>query len=149
MSLRVVPVKFRDACDFVEAWHRHNKAPRGMVFCLGAADDDDVLVAVAIASRPVAKSYDDGLTLEVSRTATAGTANANSLLYGAAWRAAKALGWRRLITYTQAEETGTSLRAAGWHVIAQRPPRKGWDTPSRPRDNGSYLSTTRTLWEAS
>lgn len=149
MSLRVVPLKFRDACAFVEAWHRHNAPPRGMVFCLGAADDTDTLVAVAIAGRPVARHLDDGLTLEVTRTATDGTANANSLLYGAAWRAAKALGYHRLVTYTQAEESGTSLRAAGWRVLGERPVRRGWDAPSRPRDNGTYLSTTRTLWEAS
>jgi hypothetical protein len=148
MSLRIVPVKFRDACAFVEAWHRHNAPPRGMVFCLGAADDDDKLVGVAIVGRPVARMLDDGLTLEVTRTATDGARNVNSLLYGAAWRAAKALGYRRLVTYTQADETGASLRAAGWHVIAERPPRKGWDMPSRPRDNGSHLSTTRYLWEA-
>ncbi|MGN9796199.1 XF1762 family protein [Streptomyces sp. OZ13] len=51
--------------------------------------------------------------LEVTRTATDGTRNANSLLYGAAWRAAKALGYTRLITYTQASETGASLRGTG------------------------------------
>ncbi len=149
MSLRIVPVKFRDACAFVEAWHRHNAPPRGMVFCLGAADDTDKLVAVAIAGRPVARRLDDGLTLEVTRTATDGTHNANSLLYGAAWRAAKALGYHRLVTYTQADEPGTSLRAAGWRVLGERTARRGWDAPSRPRDNGTYLSTTRTLWEVS
>jgi hypothetical protein len=144
----VVPVKFRDACAFVEAWHRHNRPPQGMVFCLGAADDADVLVGVVIAGRPVARRLDDGLTLEVTRTCTDGTRNANSLLYGAAWRAAKALGYHRLITYTQADETGASLHAAGWRVLGERRPLRGWDVPSRPRDNGSYLSTTRTLWEA-
>jgi hypothetical protein len=148
LSLRVVPIHFRDACRFVEAWHRHNAPPAFMVFCLGVADDTDQLVGVCIVSRPTARMYADGMTLEVSRTATNGTRNANSLLYGAAWRAAKALGYRRLVTYTQADETGVSLRAAGWKVLAERPPRPGWDTPSRPRDNGSYLSTTRTLWEA-
>ena len=30
------------------------------------------------------------------------------------WRAAKALGYKRIITYTLASEPGTSLRAAGW-----------------------------------
>lgn len=148
MSLRIVPVSFRDAADFVEAWHRHNKPPLSHKFSIGAADGDK-LVGVAIIGRPVARSYDDGLTLEVTRTATDGTRNANSLLYGAAWRAAKALGYGRLVTYTQGDETGSSLRAAGWRVIAERKQRRGWDTPSRPRDNGSYLSTTRTLWEAS
>ena len=148
MSLRTVPVRFADARDFVEAWHRHNAPPPGAVFCLGAADDDNVLRGVAIVGRPVARHYDDGMTLEVTRTATDGTRNANSLLYGAAWRAAKALGYHRLITYTQGSETGASLRAAGWKAIGHRTPRKGWDTPSRPRNNDTYLSTARTLWEA-
>lgn len=148
MSLRVVPVRFRDACAFVEAWHRHNAPPRGMVYCLGAADQDDRLVGVAIIGRPVARHLDDGTTLEVTRTCTDGTRYVNSLLYGAAWRAAKALGYRRLITYTQAVESGASVRAAGWRIVAERPARKGWDVPSRPRDNGSYLSAERTLWEA-
>jgi hypothetical protein len=147
-GLRVVPVKRSDAAAFVAGWHRHNQPPPGTVFCLGAASETDRLVGVAMVGRPVARAYDDGMTLEVTRTATDGTRNVNSLLYGAAWRAAKALGYRRLITYTQADETGASLRAAGYRVLAERPPRAGWDAPSRPRDNGSYLSTTRTLWEA-
>lgn len=148
-ELRVVPVRFKDACDFVEAWHRHNRPPAGHIFSIGAADQEDRLVGVAIVGRPVARHLDDGTTLEVTRTCTDGTSNVNSLLYGAAWRAAKALGYGRLITYTQADETGTSLRAAGWRVMAERRARKGWDVPSRPRDNGSYLSSERTLWEAS
>lgn len=149
MGLRVVPVHFKDACAFIEAWHRHHKPPSGMVFCLGASTDDDTLVGVATVGRPVARLLDDGMTLEVTRSCTDGTRNANSLLYAAAWRAAKALGYRRLISYTQAGETGASLRAAGWRIVAHRPPRAGWDMPSRPRDGSSYLSVARTLWEAS
>lgn len=146
--LHLVPMTLADANLFVEAWHRHNKPTPGHKFSIGVADDNDVLRGVAIVGRPVARNYDDGLTLEVNRSCTDGTRNANSMLYGAAWRAAKALGYQRLITYTQAEEGGASLRAAGWTVIAEREVRRGWDTPSRPRDNGSYLSTTRMLWEA-
>ncbi|MER6082978.1 XF1762 family protein [Streptomyces sp. NPDC001833] len=41
---------------------------------------------------PAARHLDDGTTLEVTRTASDGTRNANSPLYGASWRAAKALG---------------------------------------------------------
>lgn len=147
--LRTVPVSFADAVDFVATWHRHNVPPVGHKFSIGVVDDDDVLRGVAMIGRPVARSYDDGLTLEVNRTATDGTSNANSHLYGAAWRAAKALGYRRLITYTQAEESGASLRGAGWRVIAHRPPRPGWNVPSRPRENRGVDRMPRTLWEAS
>jgi hypothetical protein len=146
--LAIVPVRFNDACKFVAAHHRHHKPPIGMKFCLGVAKDE-TLVGVAIVGRPVARSYDNGKTLEVNRTATDGTPNANSMLYGAAWRAAKAMGYDRLITYTQKGETGASLRAAGWTVIGERTPRAGWDTPSRPRDSHGVDLTPRTLWEAS
>lgn len=149
MSLHIVPVRFEDACGFVAMWHRHHKPPVGHKFSLGVADEQDRLVGVAMVGRPVARHLDDGLTLEVNRTATDGTANANSALYGAAWRAAKALGYRRLITYTQAGETGASLRGAGWRTVAQLPPRPGWNMPSRPRDDYGVDRMPRTLWEAS
>lgn len=147
-QLRIVPVTFADARAFVATWHRSHQPPIAHKFSIGVVDQDDRLVRVAIVGRPVARSYDDGLTLEVSRTATDGTPNANSALYGAAWRAAKALGYRRLITYTQADESGASLRGAGWRVIARRPPRGGWNMPSRPREDRGLDRIPRTLWEA-
>jgi hypothetical protein len=144
--LHLVPVTFEQACGFVAMWHRHHDPPRGHKFSVGVARDA-VLCGVAMVGRPVARHFDDGRTLEVNRTATDGTRNANSLLYGACARAAFALGYRRLITYTQADESGASLRAAGWKVIAQRPPRAGWMTPSRPRDDRGTGGIPRTLWE--
>lgn len=149
MSLRLVPVRFGDAAGFTDMWHRHHRRPTGHVFSMGVANELDVLVGVACVGRPVAKAYQDGLTLEVNRTTTDGTRNVNSMLYGAAWRAAKALGYCRLITYTQEGETGASLRAAGWRVLAERPARGSWDTPSRPREDRGTEGIPRTLWEAS
>lgn len=148
-ALHLVPVSFADACAFVAMHHRHHRPPVGCKFVTGVADENGVLRGVLIASRPVSRVLDDGMTLEVTRTATDGTPNANSMLYGAARRASWALGYRRLITYTQADESGASLRAAGWRVIAERPPRSGWTTPSRPRDDHGVDHMPRTLWEAS
>lgn len=146
---RVVPVSFADAAAFVAEHHRHHPAPVGHKFSIGLAEGDE-LVGVAMVGRPVARHYDDGLTLEVNRTCIAGDVpNGNSQLYGAAWRAAKALGYRRLITYTQAGESGASLRAAGWRVIAERTARAGWDAPSRRRHAAGTENVQRTLWEAS
>jgi hypothetical protein len=146
VSLRIVPVDLKTARAFVAEHHRHNEPPIGHKFSVGVAEGDQ-LVGVAIVGRPVSRVIQsEGATLEVIRTATDGTRNANSMLYGAARRAAFALGYDRLITYTQADETGASLRAAGFRVIAQRPPRPGWDTPSRPRTNKSD-HVARTLWE--
>lgn len=96
--------------------------------------------------RPVARHNDDGWTCEVTRVATDGCKNACSALYGAAWRAAKALGYRRLITYTLASEPGTSLRAAGWRVIGQVKGRSWW-TPTRPRFD-KHPTLDKIAWEA-
>lgn len=142
----IVPVTFKEACAFVQQHHRHHPAPVGHKFSIGVSDGDKI-VGVAMVGRPVARHFDDGLTLEVNRTCTDGTFNANSMLYGAAWRAAKALGYRRLITYTRSDESGSSLKGAGWRVIAQRKPNKGWDCPSRPRVNTTEYGIQRTLWE--
>ena len=151
MGLEIVPVTFRQAQAFIALHHRHHKPPRGMKFCLGVALDD-VIVGVATVGRPVARAYDDGYTLEVNRTCTDGTENANSMLYGAAWRAAKALGYRRLITYTQEGESGASLKAAGWRVIAERQARPNWAESSvtmrHLRDADGPGGVQRSLWEA-
>lgn len=150
--LQVVPVTFRDAAAFVKTWHRHHpRPPASHKFSIGVVTPAGVLVGVAIVGRPVARHLDDGRTLEVNRTATDGTPNANSALYGAAWRAARALGYGRLITYTQEGESGASLRGAGWRVVAERPARRGsggWNRPSRPRSE-HVEHMPRTLWEAS
>lgn len=147
-TLQLVPVKWADVKGFVADWHRHHKPPIGYLWAHGVAADE-VLVGVAIVGRPVARHFDDGRTVEVTRTATDGYKNANSMLYGAAARAAFAKGYRRVITYNQKGESGSSLRAAGYRVVAELPARKGWDTPSRPRDDKGVDGIARTLWEAS
>lgn len=146
MILDLVPVSFADACAFVAAWHRHHAPPAGHKFSVGVAADE-VLVGVAIVGRPLARHFDDGRTLEVTRVATDGTPHAASKLYAAAWRAASALGFRRLVTYTQHGESGSSLRAAGWRIVAERPPRPGWSMPSRPREPRGTENVARFLWE--
>ena len=69
---------------------------------------------MVIAGRPVSRYLDDGRMLEVTRLCTDGTRNVCSFLYGAAARAAAAMGYDRIITYTLDSENGASLRASGW-----------------------------------
>lgn len=142
---RLVPVSLREANAFVVEHHRHNGSVRGWKFGVGLADGGGSLVGVAVAGRPVARGLDDGLTLEVTRVCTLGARNASSRLYGAIRRAAKALGYERLITYTLAEEPGTSLRAAGWSRVAELGGRS-WDTPSRRRVDKHRIAD-RVRWE--
>jgi hypothetical protein len=146
-GLRVVPVDLDVALQFIAAWHRHNDAPQGHRWSIGVAGDDDVLRGVATIGRPVARGNQDGVTVEVTRCCTDGTRNACSLLYGASARGAAARGFRRIITYTRIDEPGSSLRAAGWRPDEDvRQPRKGWDTPSRPREVTGSEGVARLLW---
>lgn len=128
--LSLVPVSLRDANAFVAEHHRHHKPARGHKFSIGC-EAEGRLVGVVIAGRPVGRYLDDGLTLEVNRLCTTGEQNACSMLYGAAARAAKAMGYRRIITYTLDSEPGTSLRAAGW-TCAGPAGGKRWTGQRRP-----------------
>lgn len=144
MALELQPISFREACEFVRRYHRHHLPPQSWVFGL-AVNDGKKIVGVIMVDRPVARMLNDGWTLEVRRCVTDGTKNAASMLYAAAWRAAKAMGYKRLITYTLASENGTSLVAAGWKVLYQT---KGgsWNCKSRPRVD-KHPTTPKTLWE--
>jgi hypothetical protein len=129
--LIATPIDLASANDFVTRLHRHHKPVRGHKFSIAASDDLGIR-GVVIVGRPVSRILDDGLTLEVTRLCTDGRANACSFLYGAAARAAFALGYRRIGTYIRADELGTSLVGAGWRMVAQVKGRS-WDCASRPR----------------
>jgi hypothetical protein len=147
MSLLVTPIDFAEANAFVAVYHRHHKAMPGCKFCIAVSDETGKVRGVAMIGRPVARNSDNGYTLEVNRVCTDGARNACSMLYGAAWRAAKSLGYRRLITYTLPEEGGASVRAAGWKLIGERGG-GNWNVPSRPRiDTAEILQGQKLLWE--
>lgn len=142
--MELQPITFAEASRFVADHHRHHLPPVGHLFSV-AVNDGTKIVGVAMIGRPVARGNQDGYTAEVTRCCTDGTKNAASMLYGAAWRAARALGYRRLITYTLASEPGTSLAAAGWRVVGSTPGRS-WSCPSRPRVDTHPLGQ-KTIWE--
>ena len=116
--IRLVPTTLREANAFVKAHHRHHKPVTGHKFSIGC-EVEGRLVGVVIAGRPVSRYLGDGLTLEVNRLCTTGEKNACSMLYAAAARAAKAMGYQKIITYTLDTEPGTSLRAAGWTCMGR------------------------------
>lgn len=145
MRLHLQPITFPEAAAFVKQHHRHHIPPVSWKFGV-AVNDGTKVRGVIIVGRPVARHLDDGLTLEVTRCCTDGAKNAASMLYGAAWRASKSLGYQKLITYTMQSEPGTSLRAAGWEAVAETPGRS-WNTPGRPRVDKHPLQP-RIRWEA-
>lgn len=115
----VRPIELRDANAFVAAHHRHHAPAAGHRFSISAWNGDD-LVGVCIVGRPVARSFNPLEVCEVTRLCTDGTRNACSILYAAAARAAGAMGYRRIQTYTLPEEGGASLRGAGWTNEGER-----------------------------
>lgn len=152
--LELQPINWDEACIFIAQHHRHHLPSQGWKFgiavnasCLqpGYQESERAVVGVITIGRPVARRLDNGVTLEVTRCCTDGTKNAASMLYGAAWRACKALGYKRLVTYTLESETGTSLVAAGWRSLYTTPG-ASWSVPSRPRVDTHPLGQ-RTLWE--
>ncbi|GGN96081.1 hypothetical protein GCM10010112_87010 [Actinoplanes lobatus] len=144
-ALRLVPVTFKVACEYVDQHHRHHTRPQGYRFAVGVLAGER-LAGVAMAGRPVSRILDDGKTIEVIRVATDGTQHACSMLYGACWRAARALGYLAGVTYTQLGESGASLRAAGWRIDAELPARPGWDAPGRRRPTRDTDGIARVRW---
>jgi hypothetical protein len=149
-KLFAVPVSLREANDFVESFHRHNgrTSRDGGKFAIGCSNGDG-MVGVAIVGRPLSRILDDGFTAEVLRCCTLpdppmGTC---SFLYSACWRAWRAMGGVRIITYTLKSEGGSSLRGAGWEILAESKPHPtGWASSNRIRKWDPIYGQTKIRW---
>jgi hypothetical protein len=146
MTLRLQPIEWDEACEFIRKYHRHHPPNQGWKFGVAVNDGHEV-VGVAIVGRPVSRHFDNGWTLEVTRLCVReGYPNAASKLWAAAWRAAKALGYQRMVSYTLPDESGASLRAAGWREVGLAGG-GSWNKPSRPRVDKAP-TVQKKLWEA-
>ena len=132
--LFVVPLELSEANAFVEQHHRHHFPTQGHRFSIGVVDLDGILHGACIVGRPVARLAGSPRdVLEVTRLVTDGTKNACSILYAAAARAGRAMGYLRIQTYILDSEPGTSLDAAGWDDEGEAGD-SNWDrSPLRPR----------------
>jgi hypothetical protein len=134
IRLTIVPLELREANEFVAGFHRHHKPVLGHRFSVGVIDERCNLRGVAVIGRPVARlAGHPRQVLEVTRLATDGTPNACSMLYGAAARIGKQLGYGKIQTYILEQESGTSLRAAGWSMEAISQGREWKHTDGVPR----------------
>lgn len=111
--MKIVPITFSYAKQFVKDYHRHNPNVVGCKFAIGCQGDDGI-VGVAICGRPVSRHLDDGETLEINRVCTNGARNACSMLYSSCCRIAKAMGYKKVITYTLQSESGASVKASNF-----------------------------------
>lgn len=130
--VRIVPVTLDEAKSFVARHHRHNKPSVSWKFGNGLEVCGE-LVGVAMAGRCVARALDKRGNIEITRVCVVEHKNANSRLYGAILRAAKALGYEIAYTYTLKSESGASLRAVGFEIDAELRPRATWNCKARQR----------------
>ena len=115
IRLRIVPLELKEANAYVAKHHRHHKPVQGHRFSIGVIDDNNELRGACIIGRPVARlAGHPRQVLEVTRLVTDGTVNACSMLYSAAARVGKNLGYGRIQTYILETEPGVSLKASGW-----------------------------------
>ncbi len=142
--MHLKPTTLRKANDFVAANHRHNgrTSRNGGKWAVSIVHDGEV-IGVAIVGNPLSASLMDEWTAEVLRVCVIDNPpkGACSMLYGACWRAWKAMGGRRMVTYTLIAESGASLRGAGWKVVGKtKPVKEGWR-------KDDHLNKTRTYFE--
>jgi len=153
-KVMAAPITLREANDFIEQFHRHSgrTARDGGKFAI-AAEVDGMVVGVAIVGKPLSRILAaDRFCAEVLRTCVSPDAppNTNSFLYAACWRAWRAMGGRRLITYTLMTESGASLRGAGWRTIAEcRGHKEGWTSAQRRREWKPIYGQQKLRWEVS
>jgi len=116
--MHLIPITRAEAFAFIKERHRHHKPPVGSIFQIAVADDDKI-IGVAVVGHPVARMSMDGYTADITRLCTDGSKNACSMLYSACWRAARAMGYLKLVTFILNTEPGTSLEAAGWRLVGE------------------------------
>jgi hypothetical protein len=148
VKLQPIPIKLREANDFVEQYHRHNKPTQGGRFAIGATTKK-ALVGVAIVGRPIARLLDDGYTAEVTRCCVLDDApkGACSFLYGRCWRVWQQMGGMRMVTYTLQTEGGSSLKGAGWKIVGKTDG-GGWNRDGREREWQPIYGQLKFRWEA-
>lgn len=135
MDMRVRPCALKEANEYVKQYHRHHKPTAGHKFSIKVVNENNETLGVAICGRPVARHYDDGVTLEINRLCTNGAYNACSMLYGACARIAKDMGYDRIITYILKSENGASLKASNF-ICEGEAGGEIWTGKRSGRDNG-------------
>ena len=147
--MSIVPLNLSEANEFVASFHRHNKPTIGGKFAIGVESDAE-LVGVAIVGRPICRHLDRQGTAEVLRTCTNSKApkGAVSKLYAACWRAWRAMGGQKIITYTLQAESGASLKGAGWEVVHESKTNSNpWNSSTRTREWQPVFGQLKFRWE--
>jgi len=146
MKIKIVPLELREANAHIEEFHRHHKKVQGHRFSIGVIDEGGKLLGCAVVGRPTS-GLDPKRILEVTRLCSDGSPNTCSMLYSAAARVGKELGYEIIQTYIFKSECGASLKASGWTYERVAHPsgrhRKRSDGQER---NTEFVEIQKTLW---
>lgn len=150
---RIAWLPLREAASFIALHHRHHKPSQGGIVALGMWEGDR-LIGVGVIGRPVSKELQSKGHCEIVRSCirdgVAGTGDhancAASALLGRLRRAAAALGFTTMVTYTLPEESGSSLAGAGWKQDDMLARGGDWSVPSRPRDTARHPTGKKRRW---
>lgn len=115
-TLHIVPITMSQANQYAKEHNEHYHAFRGHLFAIGCAAEDK-LAGVVIVGQPSSKELNDGQTLAVNYICTTKGRIAYGMLYGAAARAAKAMGHHRIVGFIPENRPDSGLRAAGWKRV--------------------------------
>ena len=141
-----IPLELKEANQFVDTYHRHNKHTQGHRFSIGLQKNGE-LIGVAIIGRPVARMLQQKGTLEILRVCVKeGNKNANSIIYSRVRKIAQLLGYKKIITYTLKTESQSSLKAIGAQVVAETQP-QSWDRKNRHREEQEIYKQPKLRWE--
>ena len=140
----VKPISLKEANKFINKYHRHNKGIQGYKFAI-AVLENNVMIGVGVVGRPVARLLDDGWTAEITRVCTNGTKNLNSFIYSRLVKICKLMGYKKVITYTLAKESGASLKAIGAKLdcICGN---NTWNRPNRTRNEQNVYKEIKYRW---
>lgn len=136
MGLIAMPIPLAEANEIYASHHRHSKPVRFHLFSIGALLDFRIVGACSV-MRPACQHTVGGeWVCEVSRLCVIGQhRNVSSFLLSRASKAAFAMGYLSIQTYTLTTESGSSLRGAGWGAVAKVPGRS-WDRAGREKPSG-------------
>ena len=88
--MRIVPLKLKDAEEFLAKHDRHYKAPIEPVCAIGVADESGIHGAAVL-------GFSEAGDGELAHIYVDGISQGYSLLYGAVWRAFKAMGFSKAV----------------------------------------------------
>lgn len=154
-SIFTHPITIKLANEFVKEHHRHHRPTTRNTgkWALSAIDLNGDVIGVLIAGNPVSATYMDGVTLEITRlcvkqSAPKGTC---SFLISKCSKIWGLMGGERIITYTLDEESGASMRGAGWKKVGTVQPHNRWTNKNKvdgiQREKLEIYSRVKIRWE--